>query len=704
MNIQDVIDKLNKALVTVENSTDYDSKLKAVKQVLNHFSTEHGKINTTLRNAIIAKLNIELIQKYRTCDVSNQKEELSSIIILINEGLISSVWKNVNLTEDFKQRCREAIAEAIRKYDPNTGYAFSTYASRLIKTSGSKHFGEYSDIKLPKSVYDRIKSIKKAQEVFMNKNGREATVEELANILNATPKKINEALIADKPHIRFSELQPDDSSEGDEDFAGEYVYQHTQNSDDSINRLEQEESAKESAKKAQAKAHRDLYGNDDAEEEENRLPLFEIRTKTRNAENHYHQNDDLRKLLQCDPHKWIEKIPPINPNYYYNRLIGDLFPEFAEITNGNYDPDQLSEKAVNTRNEFVRQAIYDNMLSPESEHINSIELYPGCIYNNVDNALTRNDRIFDVRDIRGKVFLAALAFNLTYDQFENLLVHSLGEKSIDFKNPFEVMLAYCIVCEENSCEHFLLLKPRYLENLDNEYQPSRNGSSTASFESAFWNLRNDNELLDLLYHLPEENSQTARKIFCDEINNICDRLKIVDGINTTIEKYVNGDMGEFERVLVALYNNPDVYKSVLNSKPNATLYNLQDVYQQLVGNLNVHLNDTFAFLRRRIFTRNKLSEMYNGTKPVTKDALILLLFFDYCLSKDYQNIKKKVVAGKYNKTRIFSSFQSFANKKLEKAGFDYIHLANSFELFLAYCLITEDALNAFHMLVHAGED
>lgn len=704
MNIQDVIDKLNKVLVTVENSTDYDSKLKAVKQVLNHFSTEHGKINTTLRNAIIAKLNIELIQRYRTCDVSNQKEELSSIIILINEGLISSVWKNVNLTEDFKQRCREAIAEAIRKYDPNTGYAFATYASRLIKTSGSKHFGEYSDIKLPKSVYDRIKSIKKAQEVFMNKNGREATVEELANILNTTPKKINEALIADKPHIRFSELQPDDSSKGDEDFAGEYVYQHTQNSDDSINRMEKEESAKESAKKAQAKAHCDLYGNDDAEEEENKLPLFEIRTKTRNAENNYHQNDDLRNLLQCDPHEWIENIPPINPNYYYNRLIGDLFPEFAEITNGNYDPDQLSENAVNTRNEFIRQAIYDNMISPEGEHINAIELYPGCIYNNVDNALTRNDRIFDVRDIRGKVFLVALAFNLTYDQFENLLVHSLGERSIDFKNPFEVMLAYCIVCEENSCEHFLLLKAQYTENLAERKQPAENGLSTVPFKDAFWELRSDNGLLDLLYHLPEENSQTARKIFCNEINNICDRLKIVDGINNTIEKYVNGDMGEFERVLVALYNNPDVYKSVLKSLPTANNEDLRKMYQELVGNLNVQLRDTLAFLRRKIFTRNKLSEMYNGTQPVTKDALILLLFFDYCLSKDYKNIKKKVDASKYNKTRIFSSFQSFANEKLEKAGFDYIHLANSFELFLAYCLITEDALNAFHMLVHAGED
>ena len=693
----EIIKELNKNLTNIKQFEDYDSKLKKVKQILDKYSKEDGKISSSLRSNILKDLNIELLKIYKNDDETLvKKENAATLIVLLNEGLISFVWKNVSPSEDFLQCCRLAISKAIQQFNLEENTAFSTFASKAILIEGSKYFENSSDLKLPKTVLKLIKEIKIAKENFIQEHQKEPTIGELSEILGKKEKKIAEAIIADNPHSRFSELQLGKDFDGNRNSVDEYISMHSQkNEDDTFRRLEQEEDLQE----AKQKAHYHVHGNNNLNVEENHRPLYEMRTRTRDIESNYYKNGDVDNLWEDDPHEWINKIEAINPNYYYNRMIGAHCSNFAELANGHYDPNELSHEAITKRNEFIRQAIYDNMISINGDHINSIELYPNCLYQNVDDALTRNDRIFNVGNVRGKVYLAALAFNLTYDELENLLVHSLGDRTVDFKNPYEVMLAYSIVCEQNSCEHFLELKSKYEEHYENNHNIKEVELKTADFQDMFWQVRNDDDVLNLLYRLPNENSQSARKIFCKEVNNICDKLT-QENVDKRILDYVNGDMEEFEQAIVSLYNNPSVYKSIKQNMDvsSGTMYN------RVIGVVNNGLQDTFTFIRNNVFNNQNLNQMMNGRQTISKNALVLVLFIDFCLSDEYRIIKKEVENGHYQLTKIFSVFKSFADKKLEDAGFDYIYLPNSFELFLAYCLLCSDPLNAFHIMINGGAE
>lgn len=105
------------------------------------------------------------------------------------------------------------LLKAVKAFDVNRGVKFSTYAVPVILGEIKRLFRDGGSVHVSRSLKDLSMKLQKICSEFLQHNGREPTVSELAEITGESESDISEALCSSQPLLSLT--APEDDSQLD---------------------------------------------------------------------------------------------------------------------------------------------------------------------------------------------------------------------------------------------------------------------------------------------------------------------------------------------------------------------------------------------------------------------------------------------------------------------------------------------------------
>tara|TARA_B100001094_G_C18153365_1_gene785005 strand:- start:498 stop:1244 length:747 start_codon:yes stop_codon:yes gene_type:complete len=172
-------------------------------------STQFGK--TIKDNPLLTRRQeFDLAKKMQQGDMKARKKLIESNYRLVL-SIAKKYYRDEFNFEDLVQESSIGLIKAVDKFNPDLGHKFSTYACWWIKQSALQYINENAtNIKVP--VHSRLLNAKilKAGRQFEEEQGHQPTIEELAALVDESPKKIKYTLKANK---RTSSLEKNNNDE-----------------------------------------------------------------------------------------------------------------------------------------------------------------------------------------------------------------------------------------------------------------------------------------------------------------------------------------------------------------------------------------------------------------------------------------------------------------------------------------------------------
>lgn len=161
-------------------------------------------VNTSKLPVLKEAEKIELLRRVRAGDLAARDEMIAGNLRLVLSVVQKFVNRGENLDDLFQVGCIGLI-KAIDNFNPDLLVKFSTYGVPMIIGEIRRHLRDNNAVRVSRSVRDIAYQAIQQKEKLLHKNGREPTVDELAEAMNLPRRQVVGALEAIVDPISLNE-------------------------------------------------------------------------------------------------------------------------------------------------------------------------------------------------------------------------------------------------------------------------------------------------------------------------------------------------------------------------------------------------------------------------------------------------------------------------------------------------------------------
>lgn len=156
----------------------------------------------------------EMVRQYK---MAPDEDQLNTILLKMEPLIKYWCQSQCHLAwekEDMMQVARIAVFEALKRFDPDKGVRFKTFAYRTVSGKFMNYYRDHTwNVSVPRKYRELSVGLRKAENEYYKEHGKEAQDWELAEMLGVDTRDVKETMEAK----RTTQMVSLDSSADDED-------------------------------------------------------------------------------------------------------------------------------------------------------------------------------------------------------------------------------------------------------------------------------------------------------------------------------------------------------------------------------------------------------------------------------------------------------------------------------------------------------